>query len=522
MNKRLLSILFVFTMIVYTYVNVGAVKIMRGDVNNDGEYNTVDYLLLRMALADSEKVDLSMYDVNGDNSFDLQDAKSYADYLVKTGSLKIDEKAGWYTVYDWENEAVGSKPSYVIDNYTNSSVQNLSRYLLTNNRIATSTKALALFANGIVDSSASNTGSNPTTGQENTYIITQNLLTDATNLRVSLSTSNTSDSQYFCAYIGCQIGYKHYFYKIDNESYKEGFNYFYFVGKKFTRFSNNDRFTYLDEKETRVLTKEDISSIKKIDFWAESTKTTIPLLIDDISYYDGYDGYDSANEDNALPVTQDDVNDGTVKYLSIAFDDGPQVYSATKEYYMTYYMDLAKEYDAHFTFCLVGNNFKSEAVDILKRAVNEGHELGNHTWSHNRLTSLSDEKVVSEITRVDNWLYENIGVKTSFIRYPFYDTNSNVVNLIKNNCNNIKASIYGDCPNDYNNTSVDYRKWYYRRFITDGTITLTHENYIDNVETVRRILEYYSKLGYKFVTVSEMFELKGVNPDITRQYYTVK
>ncbi len=522
--KKILCFLLSFALISCLFVNVYAVKTMRGDANNDGKYNAVDYLLLRKAFVAEQAVSLAVYDVNGDGAFNLLDLQTYAKYLIKTGTLKVDEVGGWVTLYDWENESAGARPSYVFDtNYTEFATQSLSRYSLENNKNTSSTKALALYSLGLVNTASTTIGSNPTTGQENSYINTQNLLTGATDLRVTLSTAKTNDTQFFCAYIGCQIGSKHYFYKIDNASYKNEFNYFYFAGKTFTRFKNNDRFTYLTDAETKVITKDDIQSIKKIDFWAESKNTATPLIIDDIAYYDGSQGYDSSAEDDALPKTPDEISDGTQKYLAVAFDDGPQKYGETGEYYMKYYMDLAKQYNAHFTFFVGNNQLNADKVNILQRAVNEGHELANHTWSHKRLTSLSDSEIVNEITQVDNWLNNNIGVKTAFVRYPFYDTNNNVKSVLKQNCTNIKASIGGNCPNDYDYTSVDYRKWYYRKFIEDGTITLTHENIIDNVETVRWILDYYSKLDYNFVTVSEMFEIKGVNPNITdSDYYTVK
>ncbi len=538
--KRILSIVLICVLVCCCFVNVSAASVMRGDVNNDGNYDTLDYLLMRKALAENKVVDLSFYDVNDDKTFNLSDINAYAKYLIKTGSLKIDESAGWNTLYDWENETAGVKPSSnVVNNNTEFSVQKLSRYSLENNKNISSNKALALYSYGLVDYSEQKQekerGTNPTTKEENSYINTANMLTNATNLRVTLSTAKTDESQFFCAYIGCQVGNKHYFYKIDNTSYKNDFGYFYFVGKKFTRFINGNRFTYLNEPETKVLTKDDVKNIKKIDFWIEAQKTSTPLIIDDIEYFDGSNGYDSTVEDNSLPVTQEEVNDGTQKYLAIAFDDGPQKFDTysigtnydpsqvTNEYYMKYYMDLAAEYGAHLTFFLQGSKLNADSVSILQRAVNEGHELANHTWSHTRLTSLSDDKIVSEVKQVDDWLNTNIGVKTSFIRFPFYDTNSNVKNVINQNCPNIKASIAGDCPSDFNYTSVDYRKWYYKGFVKDGTITLTHENIIDNVEVVRWLLDYYSKLGYQFVTVSELFDIKGVTPSVLNSdYYTVK
>ena len=213
--KRILSIVLICVLVCCCFVNVSAAKVMRGDVNNDGNYDTLDYLLMRKALAENKVVDLSFYDVNDDKTFNLSDINAYAKYLIKTGSLKIDESAGWNTLYDWENETAGVKPSSnVVNNNTEFSVQKLSRYSLENNKNISSNKALALYSYGLVDYSEQKQekerGTNPTTKEENSYINTANMLTNATNLRVTLSTAKTDESQFFCAYIGCQVGNKVY------------------------------------------------------------------------------------------------------------------------------------------------------------------------------------------------------------------------------------------------------------------------------------------------------------------------
>lgn len=548
MSKRIISCVLVMIFLVFGSVSASAKMVKRGDLNGDGDYNALDYILMRRILAkDSDPAFYTEADVNNDNEFNIKDIQAMAKYLLKTGELYSEDKAGWNTVYNWEGFEEGKKPNGITASFASVKTKYLDDYSVANTKNSKSKVALAVLANGIVDSTKTeeSRGSNPTTGEDPTTILTKSKLTDATNLRVAMNIKNKLDKKYYCVYIGCKLkgssynkdynGY--YFYPVNVASYCDDFNYFYFVGKEFTKCDAGERFTYLEDAATRVLQKEDIPNIQAICIWMEEERSNdgsvapVSLMIDDIEYYDGIKGYDSSAEDALLKIEEPEKPDGSKKYLAVAFDDGPRTYSPSGKFYMEYYMELAEKYNAHFTYFLNGNenrfndasgNPKESTVNLLKTAVNKGHELANHTWSHGRLSQKSESEIISEISQIDNWLYENVGVKTSFIRCPFYDCNNDVLNTIKNNLPNIKASIGGNCPNDFNNTSIDYRKWFYKKNISDGTITLTHENYIDNVEVVEWMLEYFTNLGYEFVSVSELFEIKGVTPQLGSMYYSVK
>lgn len=547
MSKKVISVILALSVFVFAFFGVSAKIVQRGDLNGDGKYDAVDYILMRRLLLDqNDPVAATEADVNNDSNFNIKDIQTMAKYLIKEGELYSYEKPGWNTLFNWEGMQENKKPTGITANYASVKTKFLDNYSVANTKNLKSKVALSVLPNGLVDSTKedSSKGSNPTTGEDPTSILTKGKLGSATNLRVSMNIINKLDRKYYSAYIGCKLkaskydknydGY--YFYPIEVVSYSDDFNYFYFVGKEFTKCEYGERFTYLEDAPTRVLQKEDVPNIQAICIWMEenrdndSTVTPVSLMIDDIEYYDGKNGYDSIAEDNLLKKPTAEKPDGVKRYLAVAFDDGPRTYSKTGRYFMEYYMELAEKYNAHFTYFLNGNenrlndsngNPKESAVNLMKTAVNKGHELANHTWSHGRLSQQSDSGIIKEITDIDNWLFDNVGVKTSFVRFPFYDSNEYILRIIKNNIPNIKASIGGNCPIDYNNTSVDYRKWYYKKDIKDGTITLTHEHYIDNVEVINWMLEYYTNLGYEFVTISELFEIKGATPQLGSMYYTV-
>lgn len=103
--------------------------------------------------------------------------------------------------------------------------------------------------------------------------------------------------------------------------------------------------------------------------------------------------------------------DSDKKIAYITIDDGP--YNLTPKF-----LDILKEYNATATFfCLL----KPSYIECYKRMVNEGHTIANHTASHNLKKSgiySSTDTFVNDINYLNNWLYTNIGVKTTLFRFP--------------------------------------------------------------------------------------------------------
>lgn len=499
---------------------------MRGDINSDGAVNTKDLLLIRKSIANL--VDLSdeervQADCNNDNDVDINDAKAMINYLLKNGQLYVEYENAWKTLYDWESYADDTRPSEFFLSSANAAVMPIS----DNEKNPFSKKAVAFKADGIYYTN-SNKGTNPTVGTAPTTIKiaqsnTSTEIATASNLRVLLNLVPKND-EIAIAYIGFNLkgSLTRYYHRITLENYSD-YNYFYFAGKEYTKMTNSRR-TYLpDEKvETITLQNEDVKNIRNICIWYESDKGTAgaPFIIDDVDYYEGDPALDgSAADDATLPQPKEPENDGTKKYMAISFDDGPQNYGS--KLFMDYYLDLAKEYNAKLTFFIKGDNCDAGDVDTLKRAIAEGHSLENHSWSHPYLEQMTLDKVVKQLTDVDDWLQKNVdeNIKTKYLRPPFLSVGSTVYKAAEKV--GIKACIAGPCSNDYNRPSVDYSELYYEKNLGDGVISLNHENYIEGVETVRRILDHFSKLGYEFVTVDELFNIKGVTPTLNTVYYKV-
>ena len=105
--------------------------------------------------------------------------------------------------------------------------------------------------------------------------------------------------------------------------------------------------------------------------------------------------------------------------IALTFDDGPSDWTGP-------ILDLLAAYDARATFFVIGSH-ASDRSDVLRRIVAEGHEVGNHTWSHPRLASdCTDDRVHDELERTNEALTSILGFAPTRFRAPQYDVDDRV------------------------------------------------------------------------------------------------
>lgn len=187
------------------------------------------------------------------------------------------------------------------------------------------------------------------------------------------------------------------------------------------------------------------------------------------------------------------------KLIALTFDDGPHVSYTEK------LLDGLKELGAKCTFFMQGYHAQ-DYIDIVERAYDEGHEIANHTWSHQNLPSLGYSGVQSNLSSV-NAVFDTVcGSGTRYIlRPPGGDYNSTV------------CSASGT-PIIY--WSVDTRDWESRNYYSvynhivnyayDGAIVLCHDIHTNTIPAAIDAVRTLQAQGYEFVTVSELFRRKGV------------
>jgi peptidoglycan-N-acetylglucosamine deacetylase len=80
--------------------------------------------------------------------------------------------------------------------------------------------------------------------------------------------------------------------------------------------------------------------------------------------------------------------------IYLTFDDGPHLVNTPR------LLDKLKDYGVLSTFFVKGRSLEApEAQRLLERIASEGHQIGNHTYSHHRLTGLAAEQIHQEISK---------------------------------------------------------------------------------------------------------------------------
>lgn len=191
------------------------------------------------------------------------------------------------------------------------------------------------------------------------------------------------------------------------------------------------------------------------------------------------------------------------KVLALSFDDGPNTGVMVKM------LELLRRFDAKATFFVVGSNLSDASVPVLKQAIEQGHEIGNHSHSHSHMSAMENAQMLKEVNSLQERLERLTGVKPALFRPPYLDVNDAMLETIP------MPFIGGSGNNDWDpDCTVDERVELALRSAGDGGILLMHcfDGNDAAVEAVGRILPELRRRGYRMVTVSRLFAEKGIEP----------
>jgi peptidoglycan-N-acetylglucosamine deacetylase len=186
------------------------------------------------------------------------------------------------------------------------------------------------------------------------------------------------------------------------------------------------------------------------------------------------------------------------KIIALTFDDGP-----TKN--VDQILPLLDQYKAKATFFLIGKDIEKNPVEA-KKLIEAGHQIGNHTFSHERMVLKSSSFIKEEIEKTDELIREagyqsEIDFRPPFgkklIGLPYY--------LHKHNRETIMWTLE---PDTYY-SSADEKVKYVVENIKPGSIILLHPMYDqtgEELKVIEGILRELSSKGYQFVTVNELQE----------------
>ena len=191
------------------------------------------------------------------------------------------------------------------------------------------------------------------------------------------------------------------------------------------------------------------------------------------------------------------------KYAALTFDDGPH------PVYTRQILQILYDYGVPATFFVVGENAE-RYPELLRAEYDSGHDIGNHTYSHPRITERNAANVEDEIKRADDIIYGVIGIKPSLFRPPEGRHGKTLDELIKKMG---KTEILWTVDTrDWAHTDADKIIENIKNNIKDGSVILFHD-YITPPSPTPAVLEeiipYLLSNGYKLVTVSELLTHKA-------------
>ena len=198
------------------------------------------------------------------------------------------------------------------------------------------------------------------------------------------------------------------------------------------------------------------------------------------------------------------TNTQNQKLIALTFDDGPS--STTSQV-----LDVLEKYGVKATFFLIGQNVNSNTMSIMQRQVNMGCELACHSYTHEDMTRMNASQIKNQIDWTASAIKNTVGVDVKFFRPPYISVNNTMYQNID------LPFIQGSMHNDWeSSTSASQRVSSVLNSAKDGDIILLHDfqGNSQTVDALPQIIEGLQNQGYTFVTVSELFEKKGVNPNV--------
>ena len=182
--------------------------------------------------------------------------------------------------------------------------------------------------------------------------------------------------------------------------------------------------------------------------------------------------------------------------VAMTFDDGPHPTLTPR------LLDTLRARNIRATFYVIGNRVVRHP-ELMRRIVAEGHEIGNHTWSHPSLFGYSDAGVLSQLDRTAQAIYDTVGRPPVTMRPP-YGNLYNRQRLMIHQQRNLPTVLWSVDPEDWRRpgSSVVAQRIVSRSH--PGAVILAHDIHSPTVRAMPQAMDGLLARGFQFVTVSEL------------------
>jgi len=194
-------------------------------------------------------------------------------------------------------------------------------------------------------------------------------------------------------------------------------------------------------------------------------------------------------------------------YIAMTFDDGPSPETTPR------LLEILKQRNIKATFFMIGQNAEHNP-EIVKRILADGHEIGNHSWTHPQLAKLSDDRVTEEITKTQNAIRDASGYTPTLLRPPYGSITARQKDWIENRLG-LSVILWSVDPFDWKRPGASVIRQRILAGATPGAIVLSHDIHKQTVDAMPATLDALAAKGFKFVTVSQLIAMNHPKPSPT-------
>lgn len=252
---------------------------------------------------------------------------------------------------------------------------------------------------------------------------------------------------------------------------------------------------------------------------APTTATILPAVTTKTAAAGMTTGTTTASPSTSAPASATTLPAGEVPsaahpVIALTFDDGPSLRDTGK------LLDLLKAEQVPATFFVLGSQIDAGRQGLVQRAFNEGHEIGNHTYSHLTLRKVSADKVRDELTKTSNLIAQLTGRKPTIARPPTGAYDDTTVAVCKELGLALVNWSYQSCPEDWNHRGEPQ---YIADFVVskaaNGHIVLLHDVNASTMEAMPAMIKGLKARGFRFMTVSQMLAYAGAGEPAPGKVY---
>jgi peptidoglycan-N-acetylglucosamine deacetylase len=210
-----------------------------------------------------------------------------------------------------------------------------------------------------------------------------------------------------------------------------------------------------------------------------------------------------AGRDNPAKAGESSITFSSVHvdgpYIAMTFDDGPSATLTQK------LLDLLAARHIKATFFVIGENV-AEHPEIVARAAREGHEIGNHSWSHPNLARMSDQGVRRQLQQTDDAIKNATSMRPTLLRPPYGSITAREKRWIHDEFG-YRIILWDVDPLDWKRPGPAVVRNRILKETQRGSIVLSHDIHPGTIEAMPSTLDELAAKGFKFVTVSELIRM---------------